>query len=289
MSHNTDRFAPPLALPHSGAINHSIRYSPDPAGDTSGGGGVAAAPNATPSSNLPAATPSPQPQAEPWVGEWKDSIAQLRAAGYTPAQAIASLRANGQPQQQYQPQPQQRQPEQQSSDDKPLTASEAKRMWAEEQHKAGRGREQAAINKFVERVTKLEGLSDAEKEIYRHVAQGWAHEKQAKNFYPDGHPLRDQYLAPLEDSHFEEGWSWFEKQRNAMRAGSLAAIGDAARGKPPTAPTAGNQGGQGAPKNDDTPSWQKSPSDRRARAEQIVAQTRAKAGAVGGPMSAAGA
>lgn len=208
----------------------------------------------------------------------------MRAAGYSPAQALASLRANGQPQA-HQPQTQ----KEPGGEEKPLTQAEVRRMLAEETHRGGRSRESAAQAKFLERITKIEGLSDAEREVYKYAAQGWLAEQQGKNLYPEGHALRDSYLAPLEDKSFEDGWAWLEKNRTANKAGALAAIGDAARAKQPATPTAGNQGNQGAPKTEQKSTGPIDKAERRKRAEAIAERTFAAAGAAGGTMTAAGA
>lgn len=278
MSHNTAS-----ALLASAVVNHNVRFDPNPQGGAASGGAAVASPAA--STPVPATAAPAAAQPEQWVGEWKDTIAGLRAAGYTPKQAIESLRANGQPQAQHQqPQSQTRD----TGDEKPLTKAEVSRMLAEESHRSGRTREAQAQAKLLDKLAKMEGLSEAEKEIYKYGLQGYLDDQRGKNVYADGHALRDSYLAPLEDKHFEEGWSWLESKRTASKAGALAAIGDAARGSQPATPTAGNQGGQGAPR-DETKSGPKSAEDRRKKAQEIFAASRARSGAVGGSMSAAGA
>jgi hypothetical protein len=90
---------------------------------------------------------------------------------------------------------------------------------------------------------------DDERAIFENAARGMAYAAREKDIgqfmYPEGHPLRDERLAPFNDQNTKSVWETLSQLRTKMRGGVLARIGDAANKQTKQSTPAGGSGGGG--------------------------------------------
>lgn len=179
-------------------------------------------------------------------GKWKDTFGAFKKRGLTPEQLnrVFSDQA-AEPETEHRAQ-QQFDPEQFEKS----IMSKMEFKSAEEKHRDAFSRESDIVNEAVSALVDKDA-SEFEKKRWSLTLR--AALDDARDVYPEGHPLRDKYVVqPLTKAHAEKVVASFKKEMSDAKAASLAAKGDAVRSSDrKSVPTGAQPGtGQGKPNTD---------------------------------------